>query len=127
MEVASAWALNAEGRGDEALKLMSAAADAEDKTEKSPVTPGPLAPARELYGQMLLQNGKAQEALAAFEATKAKEPNRYLGYAGAAQAAEKAGENAKAKDNYQKLLALAAGTDSQRPELAAAKKYLATN
>jgi len=60
-------------------------------------------------------------------ATKAKEPNRYLGYAGAAQAAEKAGENAKAKDNYQKLLALAAGTDSQRPELAAAKKYLATN
>jgi predicted Zn-dependent protease len=119
--------LNAEGRGDEALKLMSAAADAEDKTETSPVTPGPLAPARELYGQMLLQNGKAQEALAAFEATKAKEPNRYLGYAGAAQAAAQAGENAKAKDNYQKLLALAAGTDSQRPELTAAKKYLATN
>jgi tetratricopeptide (TPR) repeat protein len=126
-QVASAWVLNAEGRGDEALKLMSAAADAEDKTEKSPVTPGPLAPARELYGQMLLQNRKAQEALAAFEATKAKEPNRYLGYAGAAQAAAQAGENAKAKDNYQKLLALAAGTDSQRPELAAAKKYLATN
>lgn len=126
-QVASAWVLSAEGKGDEAIKLMSAAADAEDKTEKSPVTPGPLAPARELYGQMLLQNGKAQEALAAFEATKAKEPNRYLGYAGAAQAAEKAGDKAKAKDNYQKLLALAVGAEAERPELAAAKKYLATN
>ena len=63
---------------------MSAAADAEDKTEKSPVTPGPLAPARELYGQMLLERGMAKEALAAFEASKAKEPNRFHGYAGAA-------------------------------------------
>jgi hypothetical protein len=126
-QVASAWVLSAEGKGDEALKMMSAASDAEDKTEKSPVTPGPLAPARELYGQMLLQNGKAQEALAAFEATKAKEPNRYLGYAGAAEAADKAGDKAKARDNYQRLLALAAGTRADRPELAAAKKYLASN
>ena len=98
-----------------------------DKTDKAPVTPGPLAPARELYGQMLLAHGKAQEALAAFEATKAKEPNRYLGYAGAAAAAEKAGDEPKARDNYQRLLALAAGTRADRPELAAAKKYLARN
>jgi len=126
-QVASAWLLNAEGKGDEALKMMSAASDAEDKTEKSPVTPGPLAPARELYGQMLLQNGKAQEALVAFEATKAKEPNRYLGYAGAAEAADKAGDKAKARDNYQRLLALVAGVPAARPELAAAKKYLASN
>jgi tetratricopeptide (TPR) repeat protein len=126
-QVASAWVLNAEGKGDEALKMMSAAADTEDKTEKSPVTPGPLAPARELYGQMLLQNGKAAEALAAFEATKAKEPNRYLGYAGAAQAADQAGDKAKARDNYQRLLALVAGAPADRPELAAAKKYLASN
>ena len=71
-QVANAWVLNAEGKHDEALKAMSAAADAEDKTEKSPVTPGPLAPARELYGQMLLERGMAKEALAAFEATKAE-------------------------------------------------------
>lgn len=126
-QVASAWLLNAEGKGDEALKMMSAASDAEDKTEKSPVTPGPLAPARELYGQMLLQNGRALEALAAFEATKAKEPNRYLGYAGAAAAADRAGDKAKARDNYQRLLALVAGAPVDRPELAAAKKYLASN
>jgi Tfp pilus assembly protein PilF len=76
---------------------------------------------------MLLERGLVQEALAAFEATKAKEPNRYHGFAGAAQAAEKLGDKAKAKENYQKLIALAANADSDRPELAAARKFLATN
>ncbi|MGZ3328027.1 MAG: hypothetical protein ACXU85_12800, partial [Xanthobacteraceae bacterium] len=75
--VANAWVLNAEGKSEEARKALSAAADAEDKTEKAPVTPGPLAPARELYGEMLLEHGMAKEALAAFEASKAKEPNRF--------------------------------------------------
>ena len=106
-QVAAAWVLYAEGKHDEALKAMSAAADAEDKTEKHAVTPGPLAPARELYGVMLLERGMAKEALAAFEATKAKEPNRFHGYAGAAQAAEKLGDKAKAQENYEKLIALA--------------------
>ena len=64
-------------------KAMSAAADAEDKTEKSVVTPGPLAPARELYGAMLLARSMPKEALAAFEATLAKEPNRFNAFAGA--------------------------------------------
>ena len=54
------------------LKLLSAAADAEDKTEKHPVTPGPLAPARELNGAMLLDRGMANEALAAYEAVSKK-------------------------------------------------------
>ena len=73
-QVASAWVLYAEGKHDDALKAMSAAADAEDKTEKHPVTPGVPKPARELYGVMLLERGMAQEALAAFEATLKKEP-----------------------------------------------------
>jgi tetratricopeptide (TPR) repeat protein len=124
-QVAAAWVLHAEGKHSEALKAISAAADAEDKTEKAAVTPGPLAPARELYGFMLLERGMAKEALAAFEATKVKEPNRFLGYAGAAQAAEKLGDKAKARENYQKLIALAANGD--RPELAAAKKFMASN
>jgi tetratricopeptide (TPR) repeat protein len=106
---------------------MRAAADAEDKTEKHAVTPGPLAPARELYGYMLLERGMAEEALAAFEATKAKEPNRYHGFAGAAQAAEKLGDKAKARENYEKLIALAANADSDRPEVAAARKFMASN
>jgi len=126
-QVASAWVLNAEGKHNEALKAMSAAADTEDTTEKSPVTPGPLAPARELYGDMLLEQGKAKEALAAFEATKAKEPNRFRGFAGAAQAAEKLGDKAAAKANYQKLLALVGETKSDRPVVAVAQRYVASN
>ena len=102
-QVATAWVLYAEGKHDEALRAMSAAADAEDKTEKHVVTPGPLAPARELYGYMLLDRGMAREALAAFEVTQEKEPNRYHGFAGAAQAAERLGDKAKAKANYEKL------------------------
>jgi hypothetical protein len=126
-QIAVASVLDAEGKKDEALKAMSAAADAEDKTEKAPVTPGPLAPARELYGEMLLRHGMAAEALVAFEATKAKEPNRYRGYAGAAAAAEKLGDKVKAKENYQKLVALAAAADADRPELAVARKFVASN
>jgi tetratricopeptide (TPR) repeat protein len=125
-QVAAAWVLHAEGKYDEALKAMSAAADAEDKTEKHVITPGPLAPARELYGFMLLDRGMAKEALAAFEATKLKEPNRFHGYAGAAQAAEKLGDKAKAKDNYQKLVAMVSD-GSDRPEVRAARQYLAQN
>jgi hypothetical protein len=126
-QVAAAWVLHAEGKFDDALKAMSAAADAEDKTEKSPVTPGPLAPARELYGDMLLRGGMAKEALAAFEATKVKEPNRFRGYAGAAAAAEKLGDKTRASENYQQLLALTAAADAERPEIAAARKFLAAN
>jgi hypothetical protein len=126
-QVAAAWVLYAEGKHDEALKAMSAAADAEDRTNKHVVTPGPLAPARELHGEMLLERGMAKEALAAFEATKAREPNRFRGFLGAAQAAEKLGAKAAAKANYEKLLALAGGSNTDRPELAAARKFVATN
>ena len=126
-QVATAWVLYASGNHDEALKAMSAAVSAEDNTEKAPVTPGPLAPARELYGAMLLDRGMAKEALAVFEATMAKEPNRYNGYVGAAMAAQAAGDAAKAKATYGKLIALAAESSSERPTLAAARSFVARN
>ena len=126
-QTANAWILYADGKTDDALKAMAASADAEDRTEKAPVTPGPLVPARELYGFMLLDRGQAKEALAAFEATKAKEPNRFNGYAGAAQAAQALGDKATAKDNYEKLLALSADSNSDRPVLAAARTFVASN
>lgn len=126
-QVANAWILDAEGKTDEALTMMSAATEAEDKTEKSPVTPGPLAPARELYGQMLLSHDKAKEAAEAFAATMAKEPNRFNGYLGVARAAAKLGDKAKAKANYQKLLALTAGAGAGRSEVVEAKAYVAGN
>jgi tetratricopeptide (TPR) repeat protein len=127
MQTANAWVLYADGKYDDALKAMNAAADAEDKSEKSPVTPGALTPARELYGSMLLDRGMAKEALAAFEATKAKEPNRLNGLAGAAKAAEALGDKVKAKADYEKLVALAAGSDSDRPAVAAARTFVASN
>jgi tetratricopeptide (TPR) repeat protein len=126
-QAATAWVLYADGKHDEALKVMSAAVDAEDKTEKAPVTPGPLAPARELYGFMLLDRGMAKEALAVFEATMAKEPNRFNGYVGAAKAAQAMGDVAKAKETYGKLVALAAESNSERPTLAAARSFVASN
>ncbi len=126
-EAATAFMLLAEGSPEAALKTLAAAADAEDKTEKAPVTPGPLAPARELYGDMLTGQGRFAEALAAYEAVLAKEPNRFNAFAGAAAAAEKLGEGAKAKAkaNYARLAALAEGSDADRPPLAAARAYLA--
>ena len=84
----TAWVLLAEGRPTEALTLMREAADREDATEKSAVTPGPIKPARELLGEMLLQLKRPAEALVEFEATLTKEPNRFRAIYGAARAAD---------------------------------------
>jgi tetratricopeptide (TPR) repeat protein len=123
-QVATAWVLYAEGKRDDALAAMSAAADAEDKTEKHPVTPGVPKPARELYGVMLLESGKPAEALAAFEATLKKEPNRLGATAGAAKAAEKAGDNAKAQEYYRQVVAIAGDADKSRAEVGDARAFL---
>lgn len=123
-QVASAWVLYAEGKHDEALTAMSAAADAEDKTEKHPVTPGVPKPARELYGVMLLERGMAKEALAAFEATLKKEPNRLGAYVGAAKAAEGSGEKAKVRAYCEKIVAMAGDADSTRRDVADARAFL---
>ena len=126
-QVAAAWTLLAEGKSDEALKAMSAAADAEDKTEKHPVTPGVPEPARELYGAMLLERGMAKEALAAFEATLKKEPHRLGATLGAAKAAEKAGDAAKTRQYYAAAVTLAENADPVRPEIAQARAFVAKN
>jgi tetratricopeptide (TPR) repeat protein len=111
------------GTTTEGLAQMSAAADAEDATDKAAISPGPLAPARELYGEMLLDAGKAKEALVAFEATVKKEPNRFRGLYGAAQAAAAAGDKAKATIYYKQLLDLASEGDADRPERQQARKF----
>jgi tetratricopeptide (TPR) repeat protein len=124
---AEAWVAFAAGRTDEALATMTLAADREDKTEKAAVTPGPLAPARELLGEMLLEAGRPAAALAAFEATVVKEPNRFRGVYGAARAAELAGDRKTAEKYYRQLVQIAAGADTPaRPALAAARTFLAS-
>jgi tetratricopeptide (TPR) repeat protein len=124
-QIANAWVLYAEGKREEALSAMSAAADAEDKTEKHPVTPGVPKPARELYGEMLLESGMAKDALAAFEATLKKEPNRLGATVDAARAAEKAGDPAKAREYYEKVVAIAGGADKTRTDVSDARAFLA--
>jgi tetratricopeptide (TPR) repeat protein len=123
-QIATAWVIYAEGKHDDGLIAMSAAADAEDKTEKHPVTPGVPKPARELYGVMLLESGNAKDALTAFEATLKKEPNRLGAYAGAAMAAEKSGDSAKALEYYGKVVAIADGADKARTEVADARAFV---
>jgi hypothetical protein len=110
LQAATAWTLYAAGRHAEALATMTNAAEAEDRTEKGTVTPGPLAPAREMLGAMLLDHGAYADALAAFEATLKKEPNRLVATAGAAKAAEKAGFAVKASAYRAWLLRLTRGS-----------------
>jgi len=119
------WIALAQGKKDEALKFMGAAADLEDKNEKHIVTPGRIVPARELLGDMLIELKQPAQALKEFEASQAREPNRFRGYYGAARAAEAAGDRRKAADYYAKLMELAKKADSSRPELVRARAYVA--
>ena len=123
-QVALAWQTFALGKREEGLTQMRAAADIEDRTDKAAVTPGPLAPARELLGEMLFEAGRPREALAAFEATMKKEPNRFRGIYGGARAAERLGDRARAMAYFRKLLEVAQDADTDRPELQHAKQYV---
>ena len=120
---AAGWIALGEGKPEEALRLMRAAADLEDRNEKHIVTPGRLVPARELLGEMLLELNQPEAALKEFEASQRREPNRFRNYLGSARAAEMAGDRAKASGYYQRLLALAKDADPVRPELVSAKKF----
>ena len=123
---ASAWVALLEGRTTEALAEMRAAAALEDGTDKAAVTPGPLAPARELVGEMLLEMNQPADALKEFEATLEKEPNRFRALFGAARSASLAGERQKAAAYYRSLLKVCArGDEPGRPELAAARREIA--
>lgn len=119
---ASAWLLFAQGKQSAGIDAMRAAADAEDATDKAAVTPGPLAPAREMLGFMLLESGNALAALTAFDAVIAKEPNRFLALYGAGQAAQKADQSARARNYYRQIAAICKDVQSNRPELAYARK-----
>ncbi len=112
-----AWIRLKEGKNSEAIDLMQLAADMEDKTEKHPVTPGEVIPARELLGDLLLQLNKNQEALTAYTATLQKHPNRFNALYGAGLAAEKLGDNQAAKTYFQKLTKIVGNGKSNRPEL----------
>ncbi len=119
----AAWIAQAEGRTAEALELARQAADKEETVEKHPVTPGPLIPARELFGDLLMIHGQPAEALSAYEETLEREPNRARTLAGAARAARAAGREDVARNHYRALVDLM-DPGSDRPELREANQFL---
>jgi tetratricopeptide (TPR) repeat protein len=122
---AAAWLAHAEGKHDEALTLMRSAADLEAASEKHPVTPGPIIPARALLGDMLMESKQPEQALREFETSLRDSPNRFNGLWGAARAAQLSGDRKKARGYYAQIVTLSAQSDSVRAELREAKAFLA--
>lgn len=116
----------AQGRIEESLKLMRDAAALEDATEKSPVTPGPIVPARELLAGVLLESNQPKLALTGFERSLSDSPDRLNGLYGAARAAELAGDREKAENHYSKLSRVCSLSDGERPEVKRARAFLAS-
>ena len=125
MFAVSAWIANAEGDKARAEQLMKAAADGEDASVKNVQMENRLYPLREMYADLLLENGKAAGALANFKVSLAETPNRYRGLYGAAMAAHASGDKVAAMKYYDALVALSKGADGPRPELARARERMA--
>ena len=122
---ATAWVDWARGKTDAAIERMRSAAGREAKTDKHPVTPGPLTPAREQLAEMLLIANRPAEALVEFEAVQRAEPNRLRPIIGAGQAAEAVGKAKAARRHYARALDISNEADDTRPELSAAKAFVA--
>ena len=122
--VAAAWIAAGEGRAEPSLGLMRSAADLDDATEKHPVTPGAVVPAREQLGELLLTLDRPADALVAFEESLRRTPGRLAGVYGAARAARLARNDAKAREHYTQLARLC-GNGCSRPELVEARAFVA--
>ena len=107
---AAGWLARAEKNDAEALALMRSAADLEDSTDKHPVTPGAVLPAREQLADLLLESGQPAASLAEYETSLRSAPARFNSYDGAARAAERAGKTEEAKTYRERLLALCGGS-----------------
>ena len=124
-KIAEAWLSFAQGNSEAALSEMKDAADADDATEKHPVTPGSILPAREQLGELLLEQKKPVEALHEFEVSLRVAPNRFNGLYGAARAARLASDEKTARLYFSKLVELCRHADAARPELEEAKEFVA--
>jgi tetratricopeptide (TPR) repeat protein len=121
---AVAWLKHAEGNEESALRPMRAAADLEDSMQKHPVTPGPVLPARELLGELLMELDQPARALPEFEEVLRTSPNRFNAIYGAGRAAELCRDRNKATARYSQLLQLCGHADAQRLELQNAQAFL---
>ena len=120
---AAAWTARADGKADEGFVLMRSAVELEASTEKHNITPGPIVTARELLGDMLMEGGQFGAAVSAYEASLRVAPNRLKSLYSVARAAERAGDRARAREYYGKVLTTAASGDMTRPELQEARAF----
>jgi tetratricopeptide (TPR) repeat protein len=123
----AAWIDFSEGKKEQALEKMRAAADLEDSVDKHPVTPGAVLPARELLGDMLVLAGQPDAAIQAYETSLQAAPNRFNSLYGAGHAAELAGDLLKAEKYYALLVRIAADAEGDRPRLRQAQEFLTRN
>jgi hypothetical protein len=118
-----AWAAFAQGKTEEALALLRAAADDQDKVGKGESE----MPAREMLADMLLELKRPQDALKEYEVSLKTDPNRFNGLYGAAQAAEATQQKQKAAGYYAQLVKNCQGRHSDRQELERARTLVAQN
>jgi tetratricopeptide (TPR) repeat protein len=122
---AAGWIALREGRKAEAIALSRAAAEIEDRSGKNVAMENILSPMREMLAELLNEAGESAQALREFEKSLRSYPNRYRSFAGAAKAAERLGDRPQARAYYEKLLRLTASADSDRPDIAAARQFVA--
>jgi hypothetical protein len=125
MDAIAAWSAKAEGRNDEALRLLRAAADHEDRTEKHIMMPGRVIPVREMLGEMLLELDRPADALAEFETSQRTDPKRFRNVYGEGRAAALAGNREKARAAYSRLLDQVGANGAERAEIKEARTFLA--
>lgn len=124
---AMAWIEYQKGKKEAALRLMRRAADLESSTEKHPVTPGEILPARELLGDMLLDMGNHIEARSAYETTLKRSPNRLNSLYGAAIASERGKDDQAAQKYYRKIVEMTGNKVTDRKQVKKARQFLASN
>ncbi len=121
----AAWLALHEEEQERAVELLTRAAEIEERVDKHPVTPGPILPARELLGDLLLELRRPAEALAAYSASLGQDPNRARSHLGAARAAEAAGRNGEAADHFRHFLSLMESSTSRTDQVELARRFLA--
>jgi tetratricopeptide (TPR) repeat protein len=120
----AAWTAQHSGDPEKAAKWMASAAELEESMDKHAVTPGAISPAREMLGQLLLEQKHPGEALEAFQEVLKVAPKRFNALYGAASAADAAGNTAVAHRYFKELLEVSSG--NERPELGTARTKVAT-
>jgi tetratricopeptide (TPR) repeat protein len=123
-EATAALIAFAEGKKEEALRLLRTAAEHEDAVAKHPVTPGALLPVREMLADLLLEIGRNADALQEYETVLTTAPCRFNATSGAARAADRAGDKRRARAYAMQLLKIAKNAEVSRPELVWARSYL---